>query len=82
MTGLCNKDFWEGLKEWDVIVLSETWIEGGGWNRWRSSRGDVYGGWQGAKKESRSGRARGGMVMGIRKDITGGGLVVDAKEEV
>lgn len=27
---LGNKDFWEGLKDWDVIVMSETWTEKGG----------------------------------------------------
>lgn len=30
-----DRDLWEGLKEWNVIVLSETWIEDKGWNRWR-----------------------------------------------
>jgi len=22
-----DRDFWESLREWDVIVLSETWVE-------------------------------------------------------
>lgn len=35
MAGLRNKDkdFWEGLKEWDVVILSETWVDKGGWER-------------------------------------------------
>lgn len=29
MAGLGNKDkeFWEGLKDWDVTVTSETWVD-------------------------------------------------------
>lgn len=29
VAGLGNKDgdFWKGLKEWDVLVLSETWVD-------------------------------------------------------
>lgn len=35
MAGLVNKDkeFWEGLKNWDVIVLSKTWVEEKGWKK-------------------------------------------------
>lgn len=78
MAGLCNKDrdFWEGLKEWDVIVLSKTWIEGDGWNRWREKlpRGLIWGR-HGAKKE-------GGMIMGIIKNIRGKGWWWRQKERV
>ncbi|XP_036142859.1 UPF0329 protein ECU05_1680/ECU11_0050 [Monomorium pharaonis] len=28
-----DKDFWEGLKDWDVIVMSETWVDKGGWEK-------------------------------------------------
>lgn len=71
MAGLCNKDrdFWDGLKEWDVIVLSETWIKSDGWNRWREKlpRGFIWAR-QGVKKE-------GGNSNGEKKGHTGGGLV-------
>lgn len=28
---LGNKDFWVGLKGWDIIILSETWADKKGW---------------------------------------------------
>lgn len=33
MAGLVNKDreFWERLKEWDVLVISQTWVDEKGW---------------------------------------------------
>lgn len=31
-----DKDFWESLKEWDVLVLNETWIQK---KRWEKIRG-------------------------------------------
>lgn len=32
VAGLRNKDkdFWEGLKEWDVVILNEKWVDKGG----------------------------------------------------
>lgn len=38
-------------------------------------------GWQEAVKERKKGRAIGGMVMGIRKDIVGTGLTIEKNEE-
>lgn len=37
VASLVNKDkeFWEGLKDWDIMVLSETWVEEEGWRRVR-----------------------------------------------
>lgn len=26
-----EKEFWEELKEWDIMVLTETWLEEKGW---------------------------------------------------
>lgn len=38
-----DKEFWEGLKDWDVMVLSETWVEVEGWRRVREKvTGGVY----------------------------------------
>lgn len=33
VAGIKNKerDFWEGLGDWDIIVLCETWINGKEW---------------------------------------------------
>ncbi|EFN79868.1 hypothetical protein EAI_05892 [Harpegnathos saltator] len=70
VAGLGNKDreFWEGLKEWDIMVLMETWIDERGWGRVRKELPKGYG-WecQGAKRRNRKGRAIGGMVKGARK---------------
>jgi len=35
VAGLENKDkeFWIGLKEWDAMVLLETWLDDKGWKR-------------------------------------------------
>ncbi|XP_024887566.1 trichohyalin-like [Temnothorax curvispinosus] len=35
VAGLSNKDkdFWEGIKEWDVIVMMETWTDEKGWEK-------------------------------------------------
>lgn len=33
VAGLGNEggEFWEGLREWDVLVLSKTWMDKKGW---------------------------------------------------
>lgn len=33
VVGLENKgrDFWKEVKEWDIIIMSETWLEKKGW---------------------------------------------------
>lgn len=35
VAGLMNKDedFWKGLREWDVIIMSQTWVDERGWGR-------------------------------------------------
>lgn len=33
-----DKDFWEGLKRWDVIMLEETWL---GAREWKKVRGNL-----------------------------------------
>lgn len=44
VTDLVNNDeFWEGFKDWDVMMLSETWVEVEGWRRVREKvTGGVY----------------------------------------
>lgn len=72
VAGLSNKDkeFWNGLLEWDIIVLIETWAEEKGWERIRRylPKGYVWK-TQWAKRRNRKGRAMGGMAMGIRKEM-------------
>jgi len=50
--GLRNKntDYWEKLKEWEMIVLVETWVERKGWERIsRRLLKGIYGGHNGRK---------------------------------
>jgi len=39
VAGLKNKDkeFWKGIREWDVVILMETWVDRKGWEKiaWR-----------------------------------------------
>ncbi|KMQ88498.1 hypothetical protein RF55_12004 [Lasius niger] len=70
--GVDNKDkeFWEGLEDWDVVILMETWLDGKGWERIRERLPDRYT-WktQLAKRKNKKGRACGGMLLGIKKDV-------------
>ena len=72
VAGLRNKDedFWKGLEEWDIMVLSETWVEEKDWGyvEKRLPRGYVWES-QWAKTESKKGRAIRGMMMGVRKGL-------------
>lgn len=56
VTGLKNKDrsFWMGLKGWDVIMISETWVEERDWKKIKKGLEDLNGGCNG-----RVGRAEG-----------------------
>lgn len=60
----------ESLKNWDVMVLVETWVDEAGWDevKGRLPRGYV---WevQFAKRRKTRGRAIGGMVLGMRKSL-------------
>lgn len=79
VAGLKNKDddFWKGLEKWDVMVLLETWAENKDWGGLRNKFPRSHE-WsiQGASKTHKKGRAKGGMVIGIRKD-----LVIKEKQE-
>lgn len=72
VAGMENKDkeFWDGLREWDVIVLSETWVDEKGWERVKNKLPKDYG-WeaQWAIRERARGRAKGGMIIGAKKGI-------------
>jgi len=56
VAGLGNKDrdFWESLKKWDVMILIETWTEEKGWGKIkeRFPRGYVWR-MQGAKRKKK-----------------------------
>lgn len=67
-----NKEagFWKGLERWDIIVLTETWVEERGWNGVRRMlpKGFVWE-TQWARRLEKRGRAMGGMIIGVRKEI-------------
>lgn len=75
VAGLLGKDreFWERIKDWDVIVVSETWIDERGWEKIKEEEVRIPKGYnwkvQFAGKKNRKGRAMGGMIMGVRIDI-------------
>lgn len=72
-----DEDFWEGLKR-DVITLEETWV---GAREWEKIRGKLLKGYiwgrQEAKRRNRKGRAMGGMLMGIRRELMEKGTKIE-----
>lgn len=72
VAGINNKDeeFWEYIKSFDVIGMTETWIEE---NRWEKTKKKLPGEykWKAtfATKEKKKGRAKGGIITGIRNNI-------------
>jgi len=46
-----DKDFWNNLKWWEVIIMSETWVEKSGWERIRKLQKGYVWGVQGGKEE-------------------------------
>lgn len=60
VAGLRNKDreFWRRLREWEVIILMETWVKKKGWKKIRRRLPDGYV-WktQAAKRKYKKGRA-------------------------
>lgn len=56
-----NRDFWIGLGEWDVITLTEMWVDGKRWKKVREKLSERYErGMQYAKKKNRKRRAKRG----------------------
>jgi len=72
VAGLGNKDrdFWRETKDWDVVVMSETWVEKKGWERIRERMTRGFR-WkvQMAGRKNKKGRAIGGMVIGVKNGI-------------
>ena len=79
-----NKDrnFWKGLDEWEVMVMSETWMEEKEWGKIKKKlpKGYIWG-TQWASRKSKKGRAIGGVIMGIRKEIAEKGGRIETGEE-
>ncbi|KAJ3651306.1 hypothetical protein Zmor_017356 [Zophobas morio] len=72
IAGLKKKDnlFWDYVKNFDFVGLTETWILERDWNKLKDVLPKEFQ-WklQGAKKEKRKGRAKGGIITGVKKDI-------------
>lgn len=63
-----NEDTWYYLEEFDVIGLTETWMEAEGWIRIRGRLSNKFS-WNciPAKRENRKGRAEGGIIVAVNK---------------
>ncbi|XP_024877156.1 golgin subfamily A member 6-like protein 22, partial [Temnothorax curvispinosus] len=72
VAGIANKDkeFWEAIKEWDIVIMMETWLDERGWEKMKEKIPREYK-WrvQIATRRNKKGRASGGMLLGIRKRI-------------
>lgn len=83
VAGLRNKDEdWSGLRKWEVIVLLETWMNEKGWRgiKGKLPRGYIWG-LQWAEKKNGKGKAMGGMVMGIKREIVEKGKGIETGKE-
>ena len=76
MAGLAKKDkeFWEYIESMDIINLQETWVDEKEWEKLKNRLHKNFI-WHArhAKKVKRKGRAKGGMLIGIRKEEFGEG---------
>ncbi|XP_024884581.1 trichohyalin-like [Temnothorax curvispinosus] len=81
VAGLKKKDreFWEYIEGFDIIGLCETWVEEKEWERMKRNMSKKFE-WkcQYAIREKCKGRAKGGIITGIRKEIE----EIDIKEAV
>ncbi|KAH0810075.1 hypothetical protein GEV33_012716 [Tenebrio molitor] len=65
-----ENEFWKYLGEFDVVGLVETWVEEKGWERLEKRMPREFE-WkcQYAERESKKGRAKGGIIMGVKKGL-------------
>ena len=57
------------MGKWDVVMMSETWLDGKDWKSIKLlSKGYVWR-MQGANKEQVEGKGMGGMVSGVRREL-------------
>lgn len=64
------KDFWRKLGDWEIMMLTETWIDK---KRWEKIKNRLPGGYewgmQKARKKNKKGRTIRRMIMEIRRDV-------------
>ena len=75
VAGLKRKDegFWRGLEEWDVMVLSETWVEEKDWGVCRKESTErIYMGKAVGQERKSEGTSDGRNVVGGEKGVGSG----------
>ena len=72
IAGVANKDedTWKYLENFDVIGLVETWLEEEKWKRLKEKMSKTFV-WKNiaAEKEEKKGRAKGGMLIALRRNL-------------
>lgn len=65
-----DKEFWEGMKEWDIVILTERWLDEKRWENMKEKIPKEYS-WkvQTAIGKNKKGRTSGGMLLELRKEI-------------
>lgn len=80
-----DEDFWNYIMSFDFIGLCETWLEDKGWEEFKGRLSDTYT-WENihAVRVKRKRKARGGLLVGIRKDwgMTVRGARKNEKEKI
>lgn len=72
VAGIKNKDeeFWQFIRSFEVVSLAETWIEKKEWEKLKGKMPSEFN-WecQPAKRDNKKGRAKGGIISGVKKGI-------------
>jgi len=64
-----GESFWREVREWDMVVMMETWVEEKNWEKMKDRLPKEYRwGKQVAKRKNRKGRPMGGMMIGVREE--------------
>ncbi|KAK1123249.1 hypothetical protein K0M31_008879 [Melipona bicolor] len=72
-----DKDFWNCVKKYDFIEMTEIWVDYRGWERLKGKFREGFA-WncQTTKKEKKKERARGGIITGIKQGWEGRLVIV------
>lgn len=64
-----DKEVWRFLEKGDFVSLCETWLEEKDWKNWENRLSKKFV-WKAvpARREAKKGRAKGGFLIGIKKD--------------
>ncbi|XP_018400175.1 PREDICTED: golgin subfamily A member 6-like protein 22 [Cyphomyrmex costatus] len=65
-----DEEFWKFLKDYEVIGLVETWVDEKEWEKLKEKMPEEWK-WkcQPARRDCKKGRAKGGIVTGVRKEL-------------